>query len=179
MSFAYILRQKRDVSLKHPFWMLVSTARGARKTKFEEKFLNSKLIALPPERIVSCYAKHQQYLFEEPGELDKNFKKNKRNFIILDDLMDEASKSLKITHLFTRGHYDNLSVIFLTKNLFHKNQRTLSLNSDYMVIFKNPETFHNLLLPQDKCVRIKWSSLCRLSKTQHHLRIPNWCLIWN
>ena len=147
--------------------MLVSTGRGARKTKFEEKFLKSKIIALPPKRIVSCYAKHQQYLFEElmkmnmeyvkgiPGELDKNFKKNKRNFIILDDLMDEASKSLKITHLFTRGHYDNLSVIFLTKNLFHKNQRTLSLNSDYMVIFKNPETFHNLLLPQDKYIRIK------------------------
>ena len=50
--------------------------------------------------------KHQQYLFEEltkmnlefvegiPGELDKYFKKNKRNLIILDDLMDEASKSL-------------------------------------------------------------------------------------
>ena len=29
-----------------------------------------------------------------PGELDKYFKKNKRNLIILDDLMDEASKSL-------------------------------------------------------------------------------------
>ena len=52
--------------------------------------------------------------------------------------MDEATKNLKITQLFTRGRHDNLSVIYLTQNLFHKNQRALSLNSDYMVIFKNP-----------------------------------------
>ena len=48
----------------------------------------------------------QQYLFKElmkmileyaegiPGEVDQYFKKNKRNLIMLDDLMDEASKSL-------------------------------------------------------------------------------------
>ena len=36
-----------------------------------------------------------------PGELDKYFKKNERNLIILNDLMDEASKILKITQLFT------------------------------------------------------------------------------
>ena len=52
--------------------------------------------------------------------------------------MDEASKNLKVTQLFTRGNHDNLSVIYLTQNLFHKNQCALSLNSDYMGIFKSP-----------------------------------------
>ena len=79
-----------------------------------------------------------EYLEGIPGELDKYFKKNKKNLIILDDLMNEVSKSPKVTQLFTRGHHDNLLVIYLTQNLFHKNQRALSLNSDYMVIFKNP-----------------------------------------
>ena len=74
----------------------------------------------------------------QSGELDKYFKKNKRNLIILDDLMDEASKSLKVTQLFTCGSHDKLSVIYLTKNLFHKILHALSLNSDYMVIFKKP-----------------------------------------
>ena len=60
-----------------------------------------------------------------------------KNLIMMDDLMDGASKSLKVTQMFTRGRYDNLSVIYLTQNLFHKNQRALSLNSDYMVIFTN------------------------------------------
>ena len=45
--------------------------------------------------------------------------------------MDEVPKSLKC------GCYDNISVIYLTQNLFHKNQHALSLNSNYMVIFKN------------------------------------------
>ena len=78
-----------------------------------------------------------EYVESIPEELDKYFKKNKRNLIILDDLMDEASKRLKVTQLFRRGRHDNRSVICLTQNLFHKNQRALGLNSDYMVIFKN------------------------------------------
>ena len=67
-----------------------------------------------------------------PGELENYFKKkfSKNAFkeeilIILDDLMDEALKSIKITQLFTRGRHDNLSLIYLTQNLFHKNQRAL------------------------------------------------------
>ena len=74
-----------------------------------------------------------EYVEGIPGELDKYFKKEKRNLIIL----DEASKSLKITQLITRGRHENLSVIYLTQNLFHKNQHALSLTCDYMVIFKN------------------------------------------
>ena len=68
------------------------------------------------------------YVEDLPGELDKYFKKNKGNLIVLDDLMDEASKSLKVTQLFTSGRHDNLSMIYPTQNLFHKNQRALSLN---------------------------------------------------
>ena len=130
--------------------MLVSGRRGVEKTEFTKKLLKSRLVAPPPERIVCCYAKHQQDLFEElmkmnveyvegiPGELDKYFKKNKRNLLILDDLMDEASKGFKVTQLFTRGRHDNLSVLYLKQNLFHKNQCPLSLNFDYMVISKSP-----------------------------------------
>ena len=121
-----------DVSLNYPFSMLVSGRRGVGKTEFIKKLSKSRLIALPPERIVWCCAKDQQGFFEKlmkmnveyvegiPGELDKYFKKNKKNLIMMDDFMDGASKSLKVTQLFTRGCYDNLSVIYLTQNLFHK-----------------------------------------------------------
>ena len=47
-------------------------------------------------------------------------------------------KDKRISQLFTRGRHDNLSVIYLTQNLFHAKQRSISLNSDYMVVFKNP-----------------------------------------
>ena len=135
----------------------------------KKKSLKSKLIAPPPECIVWCYAKQQQDLFEElmkmnveyvegiPGEMDEYyFRKNKRNLIILDDLINEALKSLKITQLFTRGRHNNIFVIYLTLKLFRKNQRAISLNSNYMVIFKNTHnlTIHNLLLLKGKYIRI-------------------------
>ena len=100
-----------DVSLKHPFAVVVSRGRGVGKTEFTKKLLKIKLITPPPERFVWCYAKYPQDLFEElmkmnvkfvggiPGEFDKYFKKNKINLIIMDDLMDEASKNLNITQL--------------------------------------------------------------------------------
>ena len=53
-------------------------------------------------------------------------------------MMDEATQDKRISQLYTRGRHDNLSIISLTQNIFHKNQREISLNSDYMVIFKNP-----------------------------------------
>ena len=59
--------------------------------------------------------------------------------IIIDDLMAEASESKQVQALFTRGRHLNMSVIFLTQNLFHQgtHSRSMSLNTDYMVLFKN------------------------------------------
>ena len=53
--------------------------------------------------------------------------------------MNEADES--IANLFTKqSHHRNVSVLFLVKNMFHKNKyvRTISLNSHYMALFKNP-----------------------------------------
>ena len=50
-----------------------------------------------------------EYVEGIPGELGKHFKKNERNLIILNDLMNKASKSLNIIQLFTRGCHDYLS----------------------------------------------------------------------
>jgi len=142
------------MELQHPFSMLVAGGRKAGKTEFTKKLLKSthEIINPSPERIIWCYSKHQPELYEElitinpnieymhgiPTDLDTAFNRSMKNLIVLDDMMDEASKDEKVAQLFTRGRHDNLSVIFLTQNLFHKNQRSISLNSDYMVIFKNP-----------------------------------------
>ena len=62
--------------------------------------------------------------------------------IILDDLMHESTSSDQtVVQLFTKGsHHRNLSVFFLTQNLFHqgRGQRDISLNANYIVLFKNP-----------------------------------------
>ena len=74
-------------------------------------------------------------------EHDSYFDVNKRNLIVFDDQMIDASKDKRIVNLVTRGsHHRNLSVIYIVQNLFHqgKGSRSISLNSHYLVLFKNP-----------------------------------------
>ena len=114
------------------------------------------MINLPPERIVWCYSQWQPAYMEmlvtipniefvkgiPPAlEQDSYFHVNKRNLIVFDDQMIDAGKDQRIVNLFTRGsHHRNLSVIYIVQNLFHqgKGSRSISLNSHYLVLFKNP-----------------------------------------
>lgn len=60
--------------------------------------------------------------------------------VIIDDLMRESSSCDAIVDLFTKGsHHKNLSVILISQNLFYqcRGQRDISLNTNYIVIFKN------------------------------------------
>lgn len=61
------------------------------------------------------------------------------NLVIIDDLMRESDG--RVVDLFTKGcHHRNISVFFITRNLFHqgKGARDISLNEHYIVCFKNP-----------------------------------------
>ena len=50
-------------------------------------------------------------------------------------MMNEATQDKRISQFFTGRFHDNLSVIFLAQNLFHKKQKVISLNSVDIVIF--------------------------------------------
>ena len=146
------------MSLKfiHPFTCIVAGPTGSGKTVFVRKILNShrEMIDPPPEKIIWCYGVYQK-AYEEmmrempfvqliegiPGNLDELIDPTFCNLIIIDDLMSECGNDARITNLFTRGsHHRNLSVIFIVQNLFHqaKELRTISLNSHYLIVFKNP-----------------------------------------
>ena len=60
--------------------------------------------------------------------------------IVLDDLMDSAY-STKVSQLFTKGsNHRNICLVLIIQNLFHQGPSSLdiSLNSKYIVVFKNP-----------------------------------------
>ena len=62
--------------------------------------------------------------------------------------MYECGNDHEITKLFTKGsHHCNLSVIYVVQNLFHqaKESRTISLNSQYIVLFNNPRDRSRIL----------------------------------
>lgn len=134
----------------HPFSMIVSGPSGSGKTTFLKKLLEQidNLISGPITKILWCYAEKASIptiqseiiTFHKgiPDAIDNI--ENESMLIILDDLMSEAYNS-QITELFTKGsHHRNISVILVTQNLFFqgKHTRTISLNSKYLVVFKNP-----------------------------------------
>lgn len=67
------------------------------------------------------------------------FKDLQPRLVIIDDLMSETNSD--IVDLFTKGsHHFNASVMYITQNIFNqgKGSRTMSLNTHYIVAFKNP-----------------------------------------
>lgn len=78
-----------------------------------------------------------------PHDFDEDwfFDPKINNMIVIDHQMTETSNNKRIINLFTKGSHDrNLSVIFLTQNLYFQGKilRTLSLNAAHFILFKNP-----------------------------------------
>ena len=146
----------------HPFTMTLAGGRRTGKTFFTKKLLknNRELISSPPlDTIVWFYGTPQQDVFNEVRETtsgqrvefvhgipqDKTVQEfiaelpGQRKLIVLDDLMEKASNRSDVAALFTHGRHENTSVVFLTQNFFHKSKyaRDMSLNIDYVVLFKN------------------------------------------
>ncbi len=83
---------------------------------------------------IECYDKISSHLLN-------SFKSNSRNLIIFDDQMHNLTNDILISDLFTKkSHHSNISVIFLTQNLFPKSKymRDISINSNYIVLMRNP-----------------------------------------
>jgi hypothetical protein len=106
------------------------------------------MMSPPPDRIVYCYARPQEKLSSLAGiELNEGlpdldtFDSSINNLVILDDLMEECESNPTIQKLFTVDcHHKNISTFLISQNLFSKGKcaRTISLNSNYMIIFNNP-----------------------------------------
>lgn len=75
-----------------------------------------------------------------PEEVYSMFDKTP-GLLILDDLMNESSSKDAMMELITRGcHHRGINTISLVQNLYPrgKHSRTISLNTHYIVAFKNP-----------------------------------------
>lgn len=137
----------------HPTTILVSGPTGCGKTRFVCKVLHDRLISPFPERIIWVYAEWQneydrlkeefpniEFKDKYTDELYQTLSPKETNLLVLDDQMSETSDSKSLVQLFTKGsHHRNLSIIYLVQNLFFqgKSSRTISLNSHYIVVFRN------------------------------------------
>ena len=144
----FVQKAKMNPTWKHPFTCVIAGPTGCGKTMWVRQFLQSvsTMVSPAPQEIVWCYGEWQT-VYEEMKDVTfveglphiELWSDGKPRLIILDDLMSEADG--RVTKLFTKGsHHRNLSVIFIVQNLFglNKEQRTITLNSHYLVVFKNP-----------------------------------------
>lgn len=135
-----------DVRFKHPFTCMIAGPTGSGKSVFTFKLISEAAdqITPSPQKIIYCYGEYQsmfanypQVTFHEGLPDNSEFDGKHRTLLILDDLMSEAGDG--VSNIFTKlSHHRNVSVIFLTQNLFFKSQRTMNLNTQYLVLFKNP-----------------------------------------
>jgi len=135
------------LKLAHPFTCIVAGPSGSGKTVFTTKLIEnaSQMIDPAPEHILWCYGVYQNFFndlksveFHEGLPDLERFDGKQRTLLILDDLMHETDD--RVSQIFTRvSHHKNLSVLYLSQNLFYgsKQNRTISLNAHYLVLFKN------------------------------------------
>ena len=164
--------QESSFQLKHPTTCLIAGPTGCGKTRFVARLLQSVGMITPtPGRIVWVYGEWQPTYDSLKATLSIEFRKNcldaelyesfspaENNVLILDDQMSNASISQRrsMLQLFTQGsHHRNLTIIYIVQNLFDQGStsRTISLNSQYMVLFKNPRDSAQIRYLERRCIQ--------------------------
>lgn len=142
--------------LQHNFTALLAGPTSCGKTVWVYKlFQNIKtMIDTEISEIIWCYGAYQPLYDEMKEKISTPMKfvegipmlddiapeyRPPARIVVLDDLMRHANEN--VSDFFTKGsHHKNLSVIFITQNIFHQNKsmRDISLNAHYVVLFKSP-----------------------------------------
>jgi len=144
------------LKLKHPFNMVVSGPSACGKTSFVRRLLSEfdliTTLETPRLRVFWAHGQDQEtykkpisefvdvdYYHGVPGEervLDAS-----PHVLILDDLMLEAASAGKslVSFLSRFSHHNNISIIYITQNLFFNGKNTTDANrqSHYTVVFRN------------------------------------------
>ena len=140
-----------DIQFHSPFCMIISGPSSSGKTTFLLRFLNEYKNLIhpePPKSILYCYSEYHEHIktmqaggiLVHQGVPNDNMLENlsKPALLILDDLMLNASEEY-LTSLFTKkSHHKNISVIFMTQDLFQKKCKVARNNAQYIVLMRAP-----------------------------------------
>ena len=149
-----VFEMRRTFEFKHPTTVFIAGPTMSGKTRFLLRALKESLFSPMPTRMIWVYSEWQadydeirtlwpktEFVREMGSHLYNSLEPDEHNMVIIDDKMSEEGGSGDLANLFTKGaHHRNLTVVFIVQNMFHqaKSMRTISLNSHYMVLFKNP-----------------------------------------
>ena len=137
-----------ETQLKHPFAAMVAGSSQCGKTTFVKRMILhlDTMVSPTPQAVVWHYAAYQtaydslasRVVFKKGVPLADDIWRYSNILLVLEDLM--LDMSTMSSDLFTKHvHHQNLSVLYIVQNIFNKakNHRTLSSNTNYIVLFKN------------------------------------------
>jgi hypothetical protein len=144
-------------AFKHPTTIVLAGPTQSGKTYFLVEAMLQHRIDPMPQRIVWVFGEwqplyevvqkafpHVEFVKDYSKQLYESFAPNVRNMLILDDQMENKMATKRgdngATKFFTQGsHHRNLTIVYIVQNLFNQDpaMRTISLNTQYMVLFKN------------------------------------------
>lgn len=146
--------KKMDLRFKTPFTLLLAGSSSSGKTTWVFKLIdnldnisNNKI-----NKIIYYYQNWQNVFqsyvsaidFKEGTPSSDDFISDTNNvnaLVIIDDALTKGIVDNSISNIYTRlSHHQNASVILISQNLFidNKNYRSISNNSMYLVLMKNP-----------------------------------------
>ena len=162
-QFAKILGEIREghstdtFYFRHPCTIVVAGPSKCGKTCLVKSILEHDYIQPSPEKVYWFFSEWQDMYKElkdvglvtdffkglDGDKIDRLTETDREvpKLLILDDLQDETADNTLVADLFRRGsHHRNLSVIFITQNIFFqgKKARNIAVNGNYYIIFKNP-----------------------------------------
>lgn len=139
------------VQFRPPFKCLLAGPSNSGKTTLLYDILQTDNIFNTKFHCITYHYSEYQPLFDEIKKnikdirfvkgLPENIEKHNNSFclLILDDLLTDASNSEVVLDLFLKkSHHLGKNIFFLIQNIFHSGKyfRDLSLNSDYIIMFK-------------------------------------------
>lgn len=141
------------MSIKHPATVLISGGTGSGKTHLTREIIKHHRYTFinlhEKPTVLWCYGSYQPiYRIPIPG-LTVQYKENlaemedidqiKPSILVVDDLMTEKGNDCMMQNLFTKlSHHKNITVIFITQNIFAKGHCNLKRNAHYLIMMRNP-----------------------------------------
>lgn len=139
--------------INHPAPILVCGGTGSGKSVLTRSLIENHALTfanLPSKpRVLWCYSIHQES-FSKPiantaskfyeGLIDEDaLKRLAPDILVIDDMMNEKSNDLFVHNLFTKiSHHQNITVIFITQNMYEKGQCKMKRNAHYIFMMRSP-----------------------------------------
>ena len=130
-----------DLRLKKDFTMVVGGSSGSGKSIFTFNLVKDaiKTMRVVPSSIIICYGCEQPFYnnfkcLPYPLTIKKgmpDFVPPKNSLLILDDLQ-EFNKDISL-YFSKYSHHWEISVLYITQNIFLKDNRNITIKSNYIV----------------------------------------------